>query len=158
MIPYFSDDHVTIYWADCRDVLPDLSGLETCIADPPYGLSFMGKHWDHGVPGSHFWELIRAALLPGSMLLSFGGTRTFHRLTCAIEDAGFEIRDCLMWLYGSGFPKSLDISKALDKGVEREVVGARPIAYPDSPSGYTSTSQNSTARGGGIWNPATGET
>jgi site-specific DNA-methyltransferase (adenine-specific) len=113
--PYFQDDWVRIFHADCRDVLPDFKSIETCITDPPYGLGFMGKDWDHGIPGVHFWELIRAALLPGSMCLAFGGTRTFHRLTCAIEDAGFEIRDCLMWLYGSGFPKSLDIGKAIDK-------------------------------------------
>jgi len=123
--PYFSDDWVTVYHGDCRDVLPTLGQVETCITDPPYGLGFMGKDWDHGVPGVHFWELIQNALLPGAMCLAFGGTRTHHRLMVAIEDAGFEIRDCLMWLYGSGFPKSLDIGKALDKaaGVEREVVG-----------------------------------
>ena len=89
----------------------------------------MGKEWDHGVPGTEFWEIIRASCKPGAMLMSFGGTRTFHRLTCAIEDAGFEIRDCLMWVYGSGFPKSHDISKAIDKaaGVWRGKAGA-PIA------------------------------
>ena len=76
------------------------------LCDPPYGLSFMGKAWDHGVPGPEVWSLVLRALKPGAHLLAFGGTRTFHRLTCAIEDAGFEIRDCLSWLYGSGFPKS----------------------------------------------------
>lgn len=99
--------------------------IDSIITDPPYGLSFMGKGWDHGVPGVPYWaEMLRVAK-PGAMLLAFGGTRTFHRLTCAIEDAGWEIRDCLIWLYGSGFPKSMDISKALDKaaGAEREVVG-----------------------------------
>jgi len=123
--PYFSDDWVTVYHGDCRDVLPGLDRVETCITDPPYGLGFMGKDWDHGVPGVHFWELIQNALLPGAACLAFGGTRTHHRLMVAIEDAGFEIRDCLMWLYGSGFPKSLDIGKALDKaaGAERESLG-----------------------------------
>lgn len=124
MKPYYSDDWVTIYHGDCRDVLPGLSGMETCITDPPYGLEFMGKGWDRGVPGVEFWELIRGALLPGSMLLSFGGTRTFHRVTCAIEDAGFEIRDCLMFLHGQGFPKSLAIDKALDKAARRDFVAA----------------------------------
>ena len=115
MKPYYQDDAVTIYHGDCRDVLPTLAPVETCITDPPYGLSFMGKDWDHGVPGVEFWRLISDALLPGAMRLAFGGTRTHHRLMVAIEDAGFELRDCLMWLYGSGFPKSLDISKAIDK-------------------------------------------
>ena len=115
MKPYYSDSHVTIYHGDCREILPTLDPVETCITDPPYGLSFMGKDWDHGVPGVHFWEIIRGSLLPGAMCLAFGGTRTHHRLMVAIEDAGFELRDCLMWLYGSGFPKSLDISKSIDK-------------------------------------------
>lgn len=75
----------------------------------------MGKDWDHEVPGVEFWaEFLRVAK-PGACLAAFGGTRLYHRMTCAIEDAGWEIRDCLMWLYGSGFPKSLDIAKALDK-------------------------------------------
>lgn len=140
MTPYYSDSHVTIYHGDCREVLPTLAPVETCITDPPYGLGFMGKDWDHGVPGEHFWRLIADALLPGAMCLAFGGTRTHHRLMVALEDAGFEIRDCLMWLYGSGFPKSLDISKAIDKaaGMERErapgrhmaVAGEMPIAGP----------------------------
>jgi len=143
MTPYFSDDWVTVYHGDCRDVLPTLGQVETCITDPPYGLGFMGKDWDHGVPGVHFWELIRNALLPGASCLAFGGTRTHHRLMVAIEDAGFEIRDCLMWLYGSGFPKSLDISKATDKaaGAEREVVGSRAARVGFDPTG----------QGGGGW-------
>lgn len=74
---------------------------------------------------AEIWKAALRVAKPGAMLLSFGGTRTFHRLTCAIEDAGWEIRDCIMWLYGSGFPKSHDISKAIDKkaGAQREVVG-----------------------------------
>jgi hypothetical protein len=85
--------------------------------------------WDHGVPGEEFWvEALRVAK-PGAHLIAFGGTRTFHRLTCAIEDAGWEIRDCLSWLYGSGFPKSLDVGKAIDKaaGAERDVVGVKAV-------------------------------
>ena len=115
MKPYYEDGSVTIYHGDCRDVLPTLEPVEVCITDPPYGLSFMGKGWDHGVPGVEFWRVISKALLPGAPLFAFGGTRTHHRLMCGIEDAGFDIRDCMMWLYGSGFPKSLDISKAIDK-------------------------------------------
>lgn len=100
-----------IFLGDCRDVLPTMEpdSIDAIITDPPYGLSFMGKNWDHGVPGAHFWaEALRVAK-PGAHLLAFGGTRTYHRLTCAIEDAGWEIRDCLMWVYGSGFPKSKNL-------------------------------------------------
>jgi len=85
-----------------------------CFCDPPYGLSFMGKSWDGAVPDVDVWSEVYRVLKPGSMLLSFGGTRTFHRLAVAIEDAGFEIRDTIMWVYGSGFPKSHNIGKAVD--------------------------------------------
>lgn len=93
------------------DALETLKGLESAsfdalLSDPPYGLNFMGKAWDHGVPSVEVWAEAYRCLKPGAFLLAFGGTRTFHRLTCAIEDAGFEIRDCTMFLYGSGFPKS----------------------------------------------------
>lgn len=130
--PYYESGGITIYHGDCREVLPHINPCETCITDPPYGLQFMGKDWDRGVPGVEFWRLIMVALKPGAACLAFGGTRTWHRLACAIEDAGFEIRDCLMWLYGSGFPKSLDISKAIDKatGAEREIMGTRASYRP----------------------------
>ena len=116
-----------IYLGDCREIRSVLADntVDTIITDPPYGLEFMGKGWDKGVPGVEFWKEFLAIAKPGAMLLAFGGTRTFHRMACAIEDAGWEMRDCMMWLYGSGFPKSHDISKALDAraGAEREVVG-----------------------------------
>ena len=108
----------TLICADNREALPGFVNGERCtavVSDPPYGIFFMGRDWDHGIPGPHFWEVIAAACLPGAPLLAFGGTRTFHRLVCAIEDAGWEVRDTLMWLHGQGFPKSLDISKAIDK-------------------------------------------
>ena len=84
--------------------LPEMepNSVDTIITDPPYGLEFMGKEWDHGVPGVRFWQEALQVAKPGATLLAFGGTRTSHRLTCAIEDAGWQIRDCLMWLYGSG--------------------------------------------------------
>lgn len=106
-----------LYIGDCLEVLPTLeaNSIDTIITDPPYGLSFMGKDWDRGVPGVHFWEEALRVAKPGAYLLAFGGTRTHHRLMVAIEDAGWEIRDCMMWLYGSGFPKAHDISKAIDK-------------------------------------------
>ena len=120
---------IDLMLGDCRERMATLEpeSVDSIVTDPPYGLSFMGKGWDHGVPGSEFWtEALRVAK-PGAHLLAFGGTRTFHRLACAIEDAGWEIRDCVMWVYGSGFPKSLDVSKAIDKaaGAEREVIGSR---------------------------------
>jgi len=104
--PYHDGDGITIYNADCREVMAELSAVDAIVCDPPYGLSFMGKGWDHGVPGEPFWSVALRCAKPGAHLVAFGGTRTFHRLTCAIEDAGWEIRDCLMWVYGSGFPKS----------------------------------------------------
>ena len=110
------DGRATLYLGDCIDVIPTLTEkVDAVITDPPYGLGFMGKAWDHGVPGVEFWSKIMDAAKPGAHLLAFGGTRTFHRMTCAIEDAGWEIRDVVMWVYGSGFPKSLDVSKAIDK-------------------------------------------
>jgi hypothetical protein len=92
------------------------------VTDPPYGLSFMGKAWDYDVPGVDVWREVLRVLKPGGHLLAFAGTRTQHRMAVAIEDAGFEIRDMIAWVYGSGFPKSLDVSKAIDKaaGAERE--------------------------------------
>lgn len=112
---------------DCLERMRQLPAttFTAVVTDPPYGLKFMGREWDHGVPGVPFWAEALRICKPGAILLAFGGTRTYHRLTCAIEDAGWEIRDCLMWLYGSGFPKNHDISKAIDKaaGAKREVVG-----------------------------------
>ena len=104
--------------------LPENS-IDSIVTDPPYGLSFMGKKWDYDVPSVEFWKEVYRVLKPGGHVLSFGGTRTYHRMTVNIEDAGFEIRDQIMWLYGSGFPKSHNIGKSVDKvrGNEREVVG-----------------------------------
>ena len=102
---------------DCLEVMQGMEGdsIDSIVTDPPYGLDFMGKNWDHGVPGEVFWKEALRVAKPGAYMLAFGGTRTYHRLACAIEDAGWEIRDCIMWAYGSGFPKSMDISKAIDK-------------------------------------------
>lgn len=110
-------DGITLHGGDCRDILPTLEGssIDSCVTDPPYGLSFMGRGWDHGVPGVEFWSEVYRVLKPGAHLVAFGGSRTYHRMACAIEDAGFEIRDSLMWVYGQGFPKSHDVSKGIDK-------------------------------------------
>lgn len=98
--------------------------IDSAVTDPPYGLKFMGKKWDYEVPSIEFWKEVYRVLKPGGHILSFGGTRTYHRMVVNIEDAGFEIRDQIMWIYGSGFPKSLNIGKAVDKiqGNEREVI------------------------------------
>lgn len=105
-----------LYNGDCREVMAsfDEASIDCIVTDPPYGLSFMGKGWDHGVPGVEFWAEALRVLKPGGHLLAFGGTRMFHRLGVAIEDAGFELRDCMSWLYGQGFPKSMNVSKAID--------------------------------------------
>ena len=102
---------------DCRETMRSMEAesIDAIVTDPPYGLSFMGKGWDKGVPGEEFWvEALRVAK-PGAHLLAFGGTRMVHRLAVAIEDAGWEIRDRIHWVYGSGFPKSHNISKAIDR-------------------------------------------
>ena len=116
----------------CGDNLPILqempdNSVDAIVTDPPYGLSFMGRKWDYDVPSVELWAECLRVLKPGGHLLAFAGTRTQHRMAVRIEDAGFEIRDMIAWVYGSGFPKSLDIGKAIDKaaGVEREIVGLR---------------------------------
>lgn len=116
-----------LHHGNCLDVLRamDDSCIDSIVTDPPYGLSFMGKKWDYDVPSTEIWAECLRVLKPGGHLLAFAGTRTQHRMAVRIEDAGFEIRDMIAWVYGSGFPKSLDVSKAIDKaaGAEREVLG-----------------------------------
>jgi site-specific DNA-methyltransferase (adenine-specific) len=111
------------------DLLRELedNSVDSIVTDPPYGLSFMGKKWDYDVPTVELWEECMRVLKPGGHLLAFSGTRTYHRMVVRIEDAGFEIRDMISWLYGSGFPKSMDISKQIDKklGAQREVISMR---------------------------------
>lgn len=113
---------------DCRESMAALpaESVDAVVCDPPYELGFMGKGWDaSGIAYDvEVWRQALRMLKPGGHLLAFSGSRTYHRMACAIEDAGFEIRDQIMWVYGSGFPKSLDVSKAIDKaaGHEREIV------------------------------------
>jgi site-specific DNA-methyltransferase (adenine-specific) len=121
-----------IHHGDCLEVLktmPDNS-VDAVVTDPPYGISFMGKKWDYDVPSVEIWQECLRVLKPGGHLLAFAGTRTQHRMAVRIEDAGFEIRDMIAWLYGSGFPKSMDVGKAIDKqaGAKREVVGHDPTS------------------------------
>lgn len=123
-------DRYTLHHGNNLDILPTIpdNSIDSIVTDPPYELGFMGKKWDaSGIAYSvDLWTECLRVLKPGGHLLAFGGTRTYHRMTVAIEDAGFEIRDSIHWLYGSGFPKSHDVSKAIDKaaGAERsEVIG-----------------------------------
>ena len=126
---------------DCITImktLPD-NHVDSVVTDPPYELGFMGKHWDNtGIAYNvDMWREVLRVLKPGGYLLSFGGSRTYHRMACAIEDAGFEIRDMIEWMYGSGFPKSHDVSKGIDKmaGAEREKLGLSPNRRPGHETG-----------------------
>ena len=160
--PWLNDGDVTVHAGDCTEVMETLdeASIDVVITDPPYGLEFMGREWDRfGASAFQAWSLgwgraAFRAIKPGGHLLAFGGTRTFHRLTCGLEDAGFEIRDVLTWLYGSGFPKSLDVSKAIDKaaGAEREpgrtlVTDGTRGATPNSPGNATCADCGRPARG-----------
>jgi hypothetical protein len=129
----------TLHLGDCLDVLRTLpdNSVDAVVTDPPYGLSFMGKRWDYDVPAVDVWTECLRVLKPGGHLLAFAGTRTQHRMAVRIEDAGFEIRDMIAWIYGSGFPKSLDVSKAIDNaaGAVREVVGVHVQSRQDRKPG-----------------------
>jgi site-specific DNA-methyltransferase (adenine-specific) len=124
---YFKGENFAIYHGDNRQILPTLAenSVDAIVTDPPYELGFMGKSWD--ASGVAFdpatWREALRVIKPGGHLIAFSGSRTYHRIAVAIEDAGFEIRDQIMWIYGSGFPKSHNISKGIDKvaGVEREI-------------------------------------
>ena len=117
---------VTLHLGDCLDVLRQMreASVDAVVTDPPYGLLFMGQRWDYDVPSVDVWAECLRVLKPGGHLLAFAGTRTQHRMAVRIEDAGFEIRDLIAWVYGSGFPKSLDVSKAVD----RELDNPRAVA------------------------------
>lgn len=116
---------------DCLEELDKIeeNSIDAIITDPPYELNFMNKGWDNaGISfNKNTWEKCLRVLKPGGYLLAFGGSRTFHRIACAIEDAGFDIRDTVLYLYGTGFPKSMNIGLAIDKkkGVESKVVGVK---------------------------------
>ena len=122
---YSENDNYKLYQGNMLDMLEviEKESIDSIITDPPYELNFMNKGWDNS--GIAFqpdtWKQCYEVLKPGGYLLAFGGSRTFHRIACAIEDAGFEIRDTIMWLYGSGFPKSMNIGKTLLKNIEEEL-------------------------------------
>ena len=119
-----------LYHGNMLDMLEVIepNSIDAVVTDPPYELNFMNKGWDRS--GIAFqqetWEKCFTVLKPGGHLLAFGGTRTYHRIACAIEDAGFEIRDTIMWLYGSGFPKSMSISKGIEA---KETYGVAGTTY-----------------------------
>lgn len=160
---------VTIHIGDCLHVLPTLAenSVDSIVVDPPYGINFMGKAWDHGVPGVEFWVAALRVAKPGAYLLAFGGTRMFHRLACAIEDAGWELRDTvpyvhcgvalepvadcpwlLAWVYGSGFPKSKNLGDgrgtALKPAWEPIIMARKPLAG--------TVAENAAAFGTGVLN------
>ena len=148
MIQPITIGRATIYHADCLVALAQLpeNSIDAVVTDPPYGLAFMGKGWDtpdNVAFRAATWRAVFRALKPGGHLVAFSGTRTYHRMVCAIEDAGFEIRDQLAWVYGSGFPKSHDLAKAIDKaqGVD---VGTKVAGGAAS----TPTATGSTCHGG----------
>lgn len=154
----------------CLDRLPELAdeSVDAVVCDPPYELGFMGKSWDSsGIAYDvNVWKECLRVLKPGGHILAFGGSRTWHRLAVAIEDAGFELRDSIAWLYGSGFPKSLDVSKAIDKaaGAEREVIGTwKPqgtarLVGGKNPDGIFTNPDNADLKGElPITSPATSE-
>ena len=140
---------------DCRETMDMLAdeSVDSVVCDPPYELGFMGKAWDAtGIAYDiDVWRQALRVLKPGGHLLAFSGSRTYHRMACAIEDAGFEIRDQIMWVYGSGFPKSHDVSKAIDReaGAEREVISTwKPTGTARPSKGGSHSAARTTADGG----------
>ena len=135
---YSENEYYKLYNGNMLDMLDVIepNSIGSIVTDPPYELNFMGKGWDNaGVSfNKNTWEKCLQVLKPGGYLLAFGGSRTYHRIACAIEDAGFEIRDTIMWLYGSGFPKSMNLGLAIDKknGVESEVIGVSKSGSKES--------------------------
>lgn len=113
------DKKISVIQGDCMEVMREMAdnSVDSVVTDPPYGLSFMGKKWDYDVPGEDIWRECLRVLKPGGHLLAFAGTRTQHRMAVRIEDAGFEIRDMIAWVYGSGFPKSHNVGNAVDKSL-----------------------------------------
>jgi hypothetical protein len=141
---------------DCLERMKEIpdGSVDSIVTDPPYGLAFMGKRWDYDVPSVEIWEECLRVLKPGGHLLAFAGTRTQHRMAVRIEDAGFEIRDMIAWVYGTGFPKSLDVSKAIDKaaGAERDVTREGQTKAPEDAGKFDSATSAARERRD---NPAT---
>jgi site-specific DNA-methyltransferase (adenine-specific) len=155
-------DPVRLILGDCLEVMPTLEAdsVDAVVTDPPYGLSFMGKHWDHGVPNTDFWQAMYRVAKPGAYLMAFGGTRTVHRIATNIEDAGWIIRDQLVWIYATGFPKGKanlkpahePIVLARKPGPLRPLaidecrIAAEPYSYPNGPKGNVDPSSYNLGR------------
>ena len=156
-------ENAVVYHGSNLDVLPTLpdNSVDAIVTDPPYELGFMGKSWDSsGIAYSvELWQECLRVLKPGGHLLAFGGSRTWHRIAVAIEDAGFDVRDSIAWLYGSGFPKSLDISKAIDRvaGAERESLGRNPNSRENATKANTLYESGTVGKTADITEPATDE-
>lgn len=133
MLPTWTDEKygIALYLGDCLDVMKTLpeNSVDAVVTDPPYSYKFMSKKWDADLPGIEIWKECIRLLKPGGFLLSFGGCRTYHRLVCNIEDAGFIIHPLIAWIFGSGFPKAANLSKRIDQkvGEEREVIGTQIV-------------------------------
>jgi site-specific DNA-methyltransferase (adenine-specific) len=139
---------------DCLDKLKELenNSIDSIVTDPPYGLSFMGKKWDYDVPSVEIWQECLRVLKPGGHLLAFAGSRTYHRMAVRIEDAGFDIRDQIMWIYGSGFPKSHNVALAIDK--QSGKTGHRGKAINVGGKGDRDDIQTSVSKANGTLQPA----
>lgn len=137
------DETTKVIHGDCIETMNQMEpeSVDAIVTDPPYGLGFMGKKWDDLPPSREWAEACYRVLKPGGHIAAFGGTRTWHRLAVAIEDAGFEMRDSLAWLYGSGFPKSHDVGKAIDKrpGASQHPEFGAALRAAMTAKGYTNT-------------------
>jgi hypothetical protein len=158
---HHQDNTTKVIHGDCIETMNQMEPetISAIVTDPPYGLGFLGRKWDALPPSKEWAEACYRVLKPGGHIVAFGGTRTWHRLAVAIEDAGFEMRDSLAWLYGSGFPKSHDVGKAIDKlaGAEREVVGTRNTAKGNGGTGNDFLTESSRAATVDVTAPATPE-
>ncbi len=145
---YFETENGILYHADNMEVLKQIADnvIDTVITDPPYGLRFMQRKWDYDVPSVETWQEILRVMKPGATLLSFAGSRTQHRMVVNIEDAGFILKDTLMWLYSTGFPKATDISKQIDKklGAEGDVLLTKVRSSHENGSTYKWSECNDT--------------
>lgn len=158
MKPKYKHERFHLFLGKSENILKHLpsNSVHAVVCDPPYELGFMGKSWDSaGIAYNvDMWKEVLRVLKPGGHLLAFSGSRTYHRMTCAIEDAGFEIRDQIIWLYGSGFPKSQNVSKAIDKaaGAEREVIGKKMNYHSEGKRAGTGMNQHG-VKDGSFSNP-----
>jgi DNA modification methylase len=139
---------------DCLERLREMEdcSVDSVVTDPPYGLSFMGKKWDYDVPSEDIWRECLRVLKPGGHLLAFAGTRTQHRMAVRIEDAGFEIRDMIAWVYGSGFPKSHNLKDGWDGWGTALKPALEPITVARKPLGEKTVAANVLAHGTGAIN------